>query len=121
MSAATKLKVLSVSERITNRADLLSPRVSSSSSSVSIRSRSSLISNGANLAPQEISMLFRVLPVTFCQGLFHQNKKKLAYGVSMFERKFIVIFGRNNYSFLVWCGRMNTMKGVYTYDTTDQW
>ena len=56
------MKVLSVSEMITNSAVLLSPRVSSSSSSVSIRSRSSFMSNGANLAPQEISMDFKVLP-----------------------------------------------------------
>ena len=56
------MKVLSVSERITNSAVLLSPRVSSSSSSVSIRSRSSFMSKGANLAPQLISMLLSVLP-----------------------------------------------------------
>lgn len=39
----------------------------------------------------------------------------------MLEKHFFEIFSGNNYSFLVWCGRMNMMKGVYTYDTTDQW
>lgn len=34
------------------------------------------MSKGANLAPQEISMLFRVLPETNCQGLFNQIHKK---------------------------------------------
>jgi hypothetical protein len=34
------------------------------------------MSKGASLAPQEISMLLAVLPVTECQGLFHQRAKK---------------------------------------------
>ena len=34
------------------------------------------ISNGASLAPQEISMLLAVLPETNCQGLFNQIHKK---------------------------------------------
>ena len=60
----------SVSEIITNNAVYSSPRVSSSSSSYSIRSRSSLISNGANLAPQLIKIDFAVFPETKWQGLF---------------------------------------------------
>src|SRR5699024_897170 len=76
MSAATKLKVLSVSERMTNSADLRSPRVSSSSSSSAMRSRSSAMSKGARRAPQLIKMDFRVLPETSCQGLFNQIHKK---------------------------------------------
>ncbi len=56
------MKVLSVSEIITNSAVLLSPRVSSSISSAAIRSRSSLMSKGESLAPQLISILLRVLP-----------------------------------------------------------
>ena len=63
----TKLNVASVSEIMTNNAVFSSPRVSSSSSSYSIRSRSSLISNGANLAPQLIKIDFAVFPVTKCQ------------------------------------------------------
>ena len=35
------------------------------------------MSKGASRAPQEIKMLFAVLPETFCQGLFHQIHKKL--------------------------------------------
>ena len=35
-----------------------------------------VMSNGANLAPHEISMLFAVLPETNCQGLFNQIHKK---------------------------------------------
>ena len=66
----TKLNVASVSEIMTNNAVFSSHRVSSSSSSYSIRSRSSLISNGANLAPQLIKIDFAVFPETKCQGLF---------------------------------------------------
>ena len=33
------------------------------------------MSKGASRAPQEIRMDFAVLPVTFCQGLFHRLKK----------------------------------------------
>jgi len=39
-------------------------------------SRSSAISNGASLAPQEIRILLAVLPETNCQGLFNQIHKK---------------------------------------------
>ena len=56
------MKVLSVSDRITNNAVFWSPRVSSSSSSYAIKSRSSLISKGASRAPQEMRMDFKVLP-----------------------------------------------------------
>ena len=72
----TKLKVSSVSEMITNNAVFLSPKVSSSISSVSMSSRSSRMSKGANLAPQEIRIDFAVLPETNCQGLFNQIHKK---------------------------------------------
>lgn len=65
-----KLNVASVSEIITNNAVFCSPIVSSSSSSYSVSSRSSLISKGASLAPQEIRMDFAVFPETSCQGLF---------------------------------------------------
>ena len=71
----TKLNVASVSEIMTNNAVFSSPRVSSSSSSYSIRSRSSLISNGANLAPQLIKIDFAVFPDASCQGLFYQIQK----------------------------------------------
>ncbi|WP_300884172.1 hypothetical protein, partial [uncultured Clostridium sp.] len=39
----------------------------------------SLISNGASLAPQLISMLLAVLPVTFCKGLFNQIHRKFTF------------------------------------------
>ena len=74
-----RTNVSSVSEIMTKRAVFLSPNVSSSKSSVSISSRSSLMSNGANLAPQLISMLLAVLPVTFCKGLFNQIHKKFTF------------------------------------------
>ena len=77
MIDTTKLNVASVSEIITNNAVFSSPRVSSSSSSYSIRSRSSLISNGASLAPQLTRMDLAVFPETNCQGLFHQIHKNL--------------------------------------------
>ena len=35
------------------------------------------MSKGASLAPQEIKMLFAVLPETNCQGLFNQIHKNL--------------------------------------------
>ena len=73
----TKLKVSSVSEIITKSAVFLSPSVSSSSSSSLIKSLSSLISNGASLAPQEIRIDFAVFPETNCQGLFNQIHKNL--------------------------------------------
>ena len=66
-----RTNVASVSEIMTNKAVFFSPRVSSSRSSYSIRSRSSLMSNGANLVPQLISMLLAVLPVATCQGRIH--------------------------------------------------
>ena len=69
--ARMKLKVVSVSLIIRNSAVLRSPRVSSSISSVSISSRTSRMSKGANLAPQEIKIEERVLPVACCQGLFN--------------------------------------------------
>src|SRR5699024_6748567 len=71
-----KLKVASVSLMIKNNAVFLSPTKSSSSSSYMVISRTSLMSKGASLAPQEISMLFAVLPETNCQGLFNQVHKK---------------------------------------------
>ena len=75
----TKLNVASVSEIMTNNAVFSSPRVSSSSSSYSIRSRSSLISNGANLAPQLIKIDFAVFPETKSQGLFYQIQKEVTF------------------------------------------
>ena len=35
------------------------------------------MSNGASLAPQEIKMLFAVLPDANCQGLFNHVYKKV--------------------------------------------
>ena len=75
--AATKLKVLSVSDIITNSAVFLSPMVSSPSSSYSMRSRSSLMSKGDSLAPQDTRMDFAVFPVTLCQGLFYYHNSKM--------------------------------------------
>ena len=79
MIDTTKLNVASVSEIITNIAVFCSPSVSSSRSSYSIRSRSSLMSNGANLAPQLIRIDLAVLPVTFCKGLFNHIHKKFTF------------------------------------------
>lgn len=66
-----KLKVVSVSDMMRNRAVLRSPSVSSSRSSYSISSRTSLMSNGANLAPQLTRIDFAVLPDANCQEFFH--------------------------------------------------
>ena len=74
-----KLNVASVSEIITNNAVFCSPMVSSSSSSYSVSSRSSLMSKGASLAPQEIRMDFAVFPETKSQGLFHQIQKEVTF------------------------------------------
>ena len=46
---------------------------------VYMRQRVAALSNGANLAPHEISMLFAVLPVTFCKGLFNQIHRKFTF------------------------------------------
>ena len=43
---------------------------------VYMRQRVAALSNGADLVPHEISMLFAVLPETFCKGLFNQIHKK---------------------------------------------
>ena len=43
---------------------------------VYMRQRVAALSKGASRAPQEIRMLFRVLPETSCQGLFNQIHKK---------------------------------------------
>ncbi len=66
-----RTNVVSVSDTMQNRAVFLSPNLSSSSSSSIIMSRTSLMSNGAILAPQLISMLLAVLPVAACQGHIH--------------------------------------------------
>ena len=63
------------SDTIQNRAVFLSPISSNSRSSPSIICRTSAISKGAILAPQLINMLFAVLPVVCCQGLFHHVYK----------------------------------------------
>ena len=78
--ARMKLKVVSVSDIIRNRAVFLSPMVSSSSSSSSISSRTSRMSKGAILAPALIRIEERVLPETNCQGLFNQIHRKLTKG-----------------------------------------
>ena len=69
----------SVSLIMTNRAVFLSLMVSSSISSVSNNSRSSLMSKGAKRAPQEMRIELRVLPVTFCKGLFNQIHRKFIF------------------------------------------
>ena len=53
--------------------------IESSISSVSMSSRSSRMSKGANLAPQEIRIDFAVLPETKSQGLFHQIQKEVTF------------------------------------------
>lgn len=58
-----------------NNAVFLSPKVSSSNSSYSVKSRSSLMSNGASLAPQEISIDFAVLPALNLYFLYYLNAK----------------------------------------------
>ena len=63
--------MLSVSLMIRNRAVLRSPRVSSSSSSYRVISRSSAMSKEARRAPQEMRMDFAVLPAATCQGHTH--------------------------------------------------
>ncbi|EFH07242.1 hypothetical protein HMPREF0220_1774 [Clostridioides difficile NAP08] len=42
-------------------------------------SRSSRMSKGANLAPQEIRIDFAVLPDANCQGLFNHVYKKVTF------------------------------------------
>ena len=74
-----RTNVSSVSDIMTNSAVFCSPSVSSSNSSYSISSRSSLISNGASLAPQEIRIDLAVFPVTFCKGLFNQFHRKFTF------------------------------------------
>jgi len=44
-----------------------------------MRSRNSLISKGASLAPQEMRIDFAVLPETKSQGLFHQIQKEVTF------------------------------------------
>ena len=66
-----RTNVVSVSDTIQNNAVLQSPSLSSSSSSSIIMSRTSLMSNGAILAPQLIRIDFAVLPVAACQGRIH--------------------------------------------------
>ena len=72
MSAAIKEKVSSVSLIKMNCAVFLSPMVSSSISSYAMRSRTSLMSNTASLAPQLIRIDLAVLPAAACQGFSNQ-------------------------------------------------
>lgn len=72
MIGTTKLNVASVFEIMMNNAVFCSLNVSSSKSSYSMRSRSSFMSNGANLAPQLINIGLAVLLVVTCQGhIYH--------------------------------------------------
>ena len=79
-----ELNDLSVSDITRNSAVLVCgssfvpPRVSSSSSSYMVISLTSAISNGASRTPQEINILFAVLPGAICQGLFHHSCKKIS-------------------------------------------
>ena len=85
--ATMKLKVSSVSEIMTKRAVFLSPNVSSSKSSVSISSRSSLMSKGAKRAPHEIKIDLAVLPAASlyflycftakCSGSFSSSRSNM--------------------------------------------
>ncbi len=68
---------LSVSLMMRNRAVLRSPRVSSSSSSYRVISRSSAMSKGASLAPQEMRMDFAVLPALNLKSLYCRTAKWL--------------------------------------------
>ena len=74
-----KLRESSVSEMMTNNAVFLLPMSPKSSSSYAVISLTSLISNGASLAPQETRILLAVLPETNCQGLFHQIQKEVTF------------------------------------------
>ena len=67
-------------EIMENSAVFLSPTRSSSSSSYMVISRTSLMSNGASLAPQLIKIDLAVLPETNCQGLFNRIHKNLQKG-----------------------------------------
>ena len=69
----------SVSYTHLNRAVFRSPRVSSSSSSLAVTSRSSAMSNTARRAPQEIRIDVAVFPETKSQGLFHQIQKEVTF------------------------------------------
>ena len=101
MIDTTKLNVASVSEIMTNKAVFCSPSVSSSRSSYSIRSRSSLISNGANLAPQLIRIDLAVLPVATCQGRIH-HFSSLFLGLPCFPCSKSWRMTRFNLSFTFW-------------------
>jgi len=74
-----KLRESSVSEIMTNSAVFLLPMSPRLSSSYAVISLTSLISNGASLAPQETRILLAVLPETKSQGLFHQIQKEVTF------------------------------------------
>ena len=69
------MKVLSVSLMMRNSAVFRSPRVSSSSSSYMVISRSSWISKGARRAPQEILIDLAVLPAANLYFLYCRTAK----------------------------------------------
>ena len=71
-----KLRESSVSEIMTNNAVFLLPMSPKSSSSYAVISLTSLMSNGASLAPQETRILLAVLPVTKCQQFFNHFSQK---------------------------------------------
>lgn len=58
-----------------------------------MRQHVAALSKGANLAPQEIRILFAVFPVTKCQGLFHHSEQKKS-GHSVTDR--------SNLAFQIW-------------------
>ena len=92
-----KLRESSVSEIMTNNAIFLLPMSPKSSSSYAVISLTSLMSNGASLAPQETRILLAVLPETKCQRLFsthtfHCMKKATVDFSTMAIKSFLFTF-----------------------------
>ncbi|CBK82244.1 hypothetical protein CCU_03720 [Coprococcus sp. ART55/1] len=92
-----KLRESSVSEIMTNSAVFLLPMSPKSSSSYAVISLTSLMSNGASLAPQETRILLAVLPETKCQRLFsthtfHCMKKATVDFSTMAIKSFLFTF-----------------------------
>ena len=96
-----RTNVVSVSDTIQNNAVLQSPSLSSSSSSSIIMSRTSLMSNGAILAPQLIRIDFAVLPVAACQGRIH-HFSSLFLGLPCFPCSKSWRMTRFSLSFTLW-------------------
>ena len=110
MIATIKLKVSSVSLIMTNMAVFWSPSMSSSISSYRVSSRSSAISNGANLAPQLIKIDLAVFPAASLYLRYWRTAKCSGFSASSSSNSSSTAFLNSSSSSLVSLALINSRR-----------